>query len=342
MLRLWTWSQRLTISVGLGGGSLVRGSEGSVSIGPDSVGYKISTEAMVFGGSTLTTTDVAVAAGWIAEIGDPTRVSGIDRQTVDATHDRIRVMMERVMDSMKTSSKDIPVYLVGGGAFLVPGDLAGVSKVHRFPHYQCANAVGAAIAQVAGEVDVVLDIANSTMKEAQKEVEQMAIARAEKQGAKRDTITIVESEAIPIAYTAGRCRFFAKAAGEWVGSDATVESVTSTQSETAEVVNERKDMGKTDPELDGRYIEEYRPDVQSGVWRLSALDLEFIAIGTYILGCGGGGDPSHAFLAAREMVRAGHEIKVVQLNSLDPDALCGWGGYLGSPEVSAERLFGDE
>jgi hypothetical protein len=252
-------------------------------------------------------------------------------------------MMERVMDSMKTSSKDIPVYLVGGGAFLVPTDLNGVSKVHRFPHYQCANAVGAAIAQVAGEVDVVLDIANTTMKEAQREVERMAVARAEKQGAKPGTIKVVESEAIPIAYTAGRCRFFAKAAGEWVGFDSNNAELESLAAQaTSPVMNERRSLGQTDIDVDASYIEAYRPDVRGGVWSLSALDLEFIAIGTYILGCGGGGDPSHAFLAAREMVRAGHTIKVIQLGSLDSQSLCGWGGYLGSPEVTAERLFGNE
>lgn len=322
---------------------MVRQQAGSIMIGPDSVGYKISSEARVFGGDHLTATDVAVAGGWVSDIGDAKAVSDIDTSLVDAAQNRIRSMMERVMDSMKTSSKDIPVYLVGGGAFLIPADLAGISKVHRFAHYQCANAVGAAIAQVAGEVDVVLDIANTSMKEAQNEVERMAMTRADKQGAKLGTIKIVESEAIPIAYTAGRCRFFAKAAGEWVGSQFGTAGLENFATEPSAIIqNERICLGQTDTDVDAQYIGTYRPEVKGGVWSLSALDLEFIAIGTYILGCGGGGDPSHAYLAAREMVRAGHTIKVVQLGSLDPTALCGWGGYLGSPEVTAERLFGNE
>jgi len=57
-------------------------------------------------------------------------------------------MLQNTLDAMKTSAADIPVYLVGGGSILAPDELVGVSRVHRFPHYDVANAVGAAIAQV--------------------------------------------------------------------------------------------------------------------------------------------------------------------------------------------------
>ncbi|MBV7338857.1 hydantoinase/oxoprolinase family protein [Chloroflexi bacterium TSY] len=49
-------------SFGLGGGSLVR-QNGNLQIGPQSVGYELTSKALVFGGDTLTTTDVVVAAG---------------------------------------------------------------------------------------------------------------------------------------------------------------------------------------------------------------------------------------------------------------------------------------
>ena len=54
-------------SIALGGGSIVK--DQSVSVGPKSVGFNIHTEAMIFGGSTITTTDIAVGLG-IADIGD--------------------------------------------------------------------------------------------------------------------------------------------------------------------------------------------------------------------------------------------------------------------------------
>src|SRR5204862_571936 len=58
------------LSIGLGGGSVVAGSDCAVTVGPTSVGYRLTEEALVFGGSTPTITDAAVA-GRRAEIGDP-------------------------------------------------------------------------------------------------------------------------------------------------------------------------------------------------------------------------------------------------------------------------------
>ena len=64
-------------------------------------------------------------------------------------------MVEESVDRMKTEAGDVTLLAVGGGAFLIPDRLEGVSEVVRVPHGDCANAVGAAIAQVSGEVDQV-------------------------------------------------------------------------------------------------------------------------------------------------------------------------------------------
>ena len=62
-------------SIGLGGGSIVRQREdGSVTVGPDSVGYEITQKALVFGGDTLTATDIAVRLG-MADVGDASKVA---------------------------------------------------------------------------------------------------------------------------------------------------------------------------------------------------------------------------------------------------------------------------
>ena len=45
-------------SIGLGGGSLVVETGDGIKVGPTSVGYRIVSEALIFGGTTLTTTDV--------------------------------------------------------------------------------------------------------------------------------------------------------------------------------------------------------------------------------------------------------------------------------------------
>src|SRR3712207_8914366 len=60
------------LSLGLGGGTLVR--EEPLAIGPQSVGYRLTRDALVFGGSTLTATDIGVAAGLI-DLGDRSRVA---------------------------------------------------------------------------------------------------------------------------------------------------------------------------------------------------------------------------------------------------------------------------
>lgn len=134
----------------MGGGSLVEwDSTGQrATVGPSSVGYKIATEALVFGGSTVTATDVAVAAG-IGSVGPyPEKASAITASKVAAAQARMKVMLEETLDSMKTSPDEIPAYLVGGGAFLAPDELKGISEVLKLPHAGVANAIGAAIAQV--------------------------------------------------------------------------------------------------------------------------------------------------------------------------------------------------
>ncbi len=71
------------LSIGLGGGSLVTVDDGRVRVGPQSVGYRISSEALIFGGTQLTATDIAVAAGY-ADIGDRARVSHLDGRLVES------------------------------------------------------------------------------------------------------------------------------------------------------------------------------------------------------------------------------------------------------------------
>ncbi|CAN0605906.1 unnamed protein product, partial [Ectocarpus sp. 12 AP-2014] len=96
-------------AIGLGGGSLV--SDDGASIGPRSVGYRLVTEAMVFGGTTLTTTDITVASG-AARIGDPDRVSQLDEGVVETAVQRMHQIIDDGIDQMKSSGEPVPVILV--------------------------------------------------------------------------------------------------------------------------------------------------------------------------------------------------------------------------------------
>src|SRR6202040_963650 len=69
------------LSIGLGGGHYIEGD--SLAVGPKSVGYRLTREALVFGGNTLTATDAAVAAG-LAEIGDRRAVDDLPKDLVAA------------------------------------------------------------------------------------------------------------------------------------------------------------------------------------------------------------------------------------------------------------------
>jgi N-methylhydantoinase A/oxoprolinase/acetone carboxylase beta subunit len=188
------------LSLGLGGGSLVSAATRPPAIGPASVGYRLTEEALVFGGDVLTVTDIAVAAGLI-DLGDRTRVAALDRATVNDALARIRAMIEEGVDRMKTDAGDTPLIAVGGGSFLVPPRLAGVSEVVNVPHQAVANAVGAAIAQVSGEVDQIFQ--DLPRDEAIARARRLAEDKAVEAGADRATIAVVEVEDLPLAYLPG-------------------------------------------------------------------------------------------------------------------------------------------
>jgi N-methylhydantoinase A/oxoprolinase/acetone carboxylase beta subunit len=187
------------LSLGLGGGTLVR-LEPSLTIGPASVGYRLTEQALVFGGDVLTVTDVAVAAGLI-DLGDRKRVASLPAGLVKDALARIRAMIEEGVDRMKTDAGLAPLIAVGGGSFLVPPRLAGVSEVLNVPHQAVANAVGAAIAQVSGEVDQIFQ--DLTRDEAIARARRAAEDKAVAAGADRASLDVVEVEDLPLAYLPG-------------------------------------------------------------------------------------------------------------------------------------------
>lgn len=200
-------------SVGLGGGSVVRpDGDSRVRIGPDSVGYAITKEALCFGGSTLTMTDVAVARG-MANVGERDRVE-VAQQTVEAAYERGVAMFEEAVDRMKTSAEEVPVIAVGGGSILLPEEIPGVSRVHKPDHYEVANAVGAAIAQVSGTIDRVFSLQDRSRDEVMEEARRTAFEEAVRAGADEDSLEVVEVEEVPLAYLPGNAvRIKVKAAG---------------------------------------------------------------------------------------------------------------------------------
>jgi N-methylhydantoinase A/oxoprolinase/acetone carboxylase beta subunit len=190
------------LSMGLGGGSLIEDGD-DVRVGPRSVGYRIMDEALVFGGDRLTATDVAVAAG-LVELGDRALVKGISSELVRTARAKMAATIEEGVDRMKTDAAPEPLVAVGGGAFLVPETIPGISEVVHVEHQGVANAVGAAMAQVSGEVDQVFSGVGRT--EALEQATGLARERAVDAGADAGTLSVVDVEDLPLAYLPGDAR----------------------------------------------------------------------------------------------------------------------------------------
>ena len=189
------------LSIGLGGGSLVDTEYHTV--GPVSVGYGLTSEALVFGGNQLTATDVGVAAG-LSQIGSFASSTSVDETVVSWAMDRIHEMIETNVDRMKVDALPLPLLAVGGGAFLVPDSIPGISEVIRLEHGSVANAVGAAIAQVSGEVDQVFS--GLGREEALERASGIARDRAIAAGADHEHLRVVDVEDLPLAYLPGDAR----------------------------------------------------------------------------------------------------------------------------------------
>ena len=202
-------------SIGLGGGSIVREkADGSVTVGPDSVGYEITSKALVFGGDVLTATDIAVRLG-MADVGDASKVAHIDKDLALKAMAVIRELVEDSIDVMKVSSDDLDVIMVGGGSIILPENLAGAKTVTKPNFFGTANAIGSAISKVSGTYEALINYDELPRDQALEKAKSEAIDMAVNAGAIRETVEIIEVEDVPLAYYPGNtCRVKVKAAGE--------------------------------------------------------------------------------------------------------------------------------
>jgi DUF917 family protein len=115
-----------------------------------------------------------------------------------------------------------------------------------------------------------------------------------------------------------------------------------TEEPEASAVGSSRKPGATQTQAEELDIDGYKPDVRNRVWYVSETDLDWISIGCYILGTGGGGSPYSSMVRIREMLRRGAVIRVVSPTDLPDDAAVGCGASAGSPTVGIEKLAGDE
>jgi DUF917 family protein/N-methylhydantoinase A/oxoprolinase/acetone carboxylase beta subunit len=342
-------------SIGLGGGSLVRRIHEKLQVGPESVGYKLSEKALVFGGDTATATDYMVSTAGGLNIGNPDRVRGkFKEEDLQDFETKVKNMLERIIDTMKTAPDDIPVLLVGGGAVIAPDTLRGASRVIKPKWSGVANAIGAAMARVSAVVDTVKSTEKQTSKEILAEISEAAKQKAIEAGALPSSVQIVEVEDLPLQYVANQTRFIVRAAGDF--DFARSDDFANLKIEKKEDRSTAQDRGSQDDvaasTMDENLIENdatlsvdiaaYTPKVVNREWWISEVDLDWITIGCYILGTGGGGSPYSTMLRVRGILRAGGTVRVVSPDDLKDEDRVGCGGGAGSPTVGIEKLSADE
>ena len=203
------------ISIGLGGGSIVRvHDDGSVTVGPDSVGFDITKRALVFGGDVMTATDVAVRLGMV-ELGDTSKAASIPMDIAERAMAAIRTLVEDSVDAMKVSNADVDLILVGGGSIILPEKISGAATVLKPAHFGCANAIGSAISKVSGTFEKLMNYDELPREQSLEKAKQEAIELAVEAGAVRESVEIIEIEDVPLAYYPGNTnRVKVKASGE--------------------------------------------------------------------------------------------------------------------------------
>jgi N-methylhydantoinase A/oxoprolinase/acetone carboxylase beta subunit len=186
------------VTIAVGGGTIVMVDDAGVRLGPISVRHRVLEMGLAFGGSTPTLTDAAVNVGRL-DLGNRERTFPRADVLRTALH-QAEVRFAEAIDRIKSDRKPHPLVVVGGAATLMPNALAGVSEVVRPRHHDVANAIGAAIAPVGGQVDRVVHRAISDRTEAVAEAKAAARNEAIKAGADPDHIETVEVEEVPMTY----------------------------------------------------------------------------------------------------------------------------------------------
>lgn len=351
-------------SIGLGGGSIVRSVDGQVTIGPDSVGADIITKGLVFGGDVTTATDVTVASNSRSDdqsfklgtvpVGD--FADNFSPEFLTKFGAALKLKLEKVIDRMRTSPEPLPVLLVGGGSFIAPLKLDGASVVLRPPYYQVANAIGAAMGKLSALIHRIENLGLLSEKDAviQKLTKQVTSDIVAK-GALKESVKVVDLVYNPVPYVDSAYSFEIKVVGD-VDYDrvrtafhnvTNISTLDDEENTDASFYKQLKDLEDIVDDAHAVDHETYVPYVSNKrEWIISETDLDYIRIGTYILGCGGGGTPYPTYLEMRNMIRDGAVVRVINLHDAQKKSE-GKGtyipvGFAGSPTVADEQLAGNE
>ncbi|MDQ6523776.1 hydantoinase/oxoprolinase family protein [Nocardioides sp. LHD-245] len=200
------------ISIGLGGGSVIHGRGAGTRVGPHSVGAALKDRAVVFGGDTLTMTDAAVWARRM-RLGHAAGLASHQRELRWAMAEATRLLRTAV-GRFHIAGEQTSVAVVVGGASELFDEKDFDLELLRPEHFESANAVGAAVARVSREVDLVTHASGPERERAVADAHRAAIDYALAAGADPRETSVIAVEETPLAYAAdGAVRLRVRAAG---------------------------------------------------------------------------------------------------------------------------------
>jgi N-methylhydantoinase A/oxoprolinase/acetone carboxylase beta subunit len=182
------------MALAIGGGTYVK--ENPLKIGPQSCGRNLMRESQIFGGPSLTLTDVACRAECM-EIpeGDLNRVA-VGAERAKAIMEEVSCRLQNSLKVMRGERADLPVVIVGGGAGIGSYKKEGNTIIPELSGV--ANAYGAALAEISATVDTVVSL--KERKKTLEELKEKAVALAIGKGADAKTARIVDVQVIPYHY----------------------------------------------------------------------------------------------------------------------------------------------
>jgi N-methylhydantoinase A/oxoprolinase/acetone carboxylase beta subunit len=182
------------MALAIGGGTYV--DPNPLKIGPQSCGRNLFREAQIFGGSSLTLTDVACLAGCMnIEEGSLDQIK-IEKSKIQEVMKEVSKRLRNGLQVMRGERKGLPVIIVGGGAGIGSYEKTENSIVPE--HSDVANAYGAALAEISATVDTVVSL--NEREKTLDELKERAIGVAVSKGADKNVTRIVDVLVIPYHY----------------------------------------------------------------------------------------------------------------------------------------------
>lgn len=155
-------------------------------------------DSLCWGGSVPTLTDAAVLAG--RTTFGPHSVPGqwgarLARRLAEADW-----LLAEAVDRVGLGAEDLPLVVVGGAGGIAPARIPGTVEVIRPPHFEVANALGAAIAPVSGYAERICSGRPDLLRAAIEELTADAFGRAIQAGADPDRVRVAGTEEVPLTY----------------------------------------------------------------------------------------------------------------------------------------------